>query len=165
MNFDEYRQQANQAFLASRDMDGSLQLRLDTLAQSLRALNPDMSEATDRMVARLKAGAAGESAPQVGEMMPDFVLPNEAGAIVTLSGLLERGPVGIVFHRGHWCPFCRVSMSTLVQAYTRASVKDAQIVAIVPERQEYAAAFKQDTAAPFPVLTDLDNAYALECNV
>jgi peroxiredoxin len=41
----------------------------------------------------------------------------------------------------------------------------AQVVAIMPETQEYAAKFKTEAGAPFPVLTDLDNGYALSLNL
>ena len=41
----------------------------------------------------------------------------------------------------------------------------AQVVAIMPEMQEYAEKFKAESGAPFPVLTDLDNGYALSLNL
>jgi peroxiredoxin len=36
-----------------------------------------------------------------------------------------------------------------------------QIVAIVPDRQQFSAKLKRESGAPFPILTDLDNGYAL----
>jgi hypothetical protein len=33
---------------------------------------------------------------------PSFELPNQKGQIRSLSGLLEKGPVLLVFHRGTW---------------------------------------------------------------
>ena len=41
----------------------------------------------------------------------------------------------------------------------------AQVVAIMPERQEFTARFKSEAGAPFPVLSDLDNGYALSLNL
>ena len=35
----------------------------------------------------------------------------------------------------------------------------------MPELQEYAERFKAESGAPFPVLTDLDNGYALSLNL
>src|SRR5260370_25679578 len=40
-----------------------------------------------------------------------------------------------------------------------------QVVAIMPEVQQFAEKFKSDSDAPFPVLTDLDNGYALLLNL
>jgi len=39
------------------------------------------------------------------------------------------------------------------------------VAAVTPERQEFAAAFRSDAASPFPVLSDLDNGYALSLNL
>lgn len=39
---------------------------------------------------------------QVAQPAPAFALPDENGKEVTLASLLERGPVVIVFYRGHW---------------------------------------------------------------
>jgi peroxiredoxin len=33
---------------------------------------------------------------------PSFELPNQKGQMRSLSGLLEKGPVLLVFHRGTW---------------------------------------------------------------
>jgi hypothetical protein len=41
----------------------------------------------------------------------------------------------------------------------------AQIVAIMPETQEYTRQLKADSGAPFRILTDLDNGYALSLNL
>lgn len=36
-----------------------------------------------------------------------------------------------------------------------------RVVAVVPERQRFASAFKSDTHADFPILIDMDNGYAM----
>ena len=41
----------------------------------------------------------------------------------------------------------------------------AQIVAITPERRRFTAALQTDANAPFPILTDMDNGYALSLNL
>jgi peroxiredoxin len=53
----------------------------------------------------------------------------------------------------------------VIQAYDRIKASGGQVVAIVPEIQEFAEKFKSDSRAPFPVLTDLDNGYALSLNL
>ena len=47
----------------------------------------------------------------------------------------------------------------------RITASGAQMVAIMPETQQFAKKFKADSNAPFPVLTDLDNGYALSLNL
>jgi peroxiredoxin len=93
--------------------------------------------------------------------MPAFLLPDDAGRLVALDELVAQGPVAVTFARGHWCPYCRIAVSAL--ADVAADIRDAgaQVVVIVPDRQQYAAKLKADAHAPFSILTDLDNGYAM----
>ena len=70
----------DEAFRYCRDMDASLRERLDTFSNAARALRPAMQEAVDRLVVRLMATDAGAGAPQIGDAMPNFVLPDEAAS-------------------------------------------------------------------------------------
>jgi peroxiredoxin len=53
----------------------------------------------------------------------------------------------------------------VIQAFDQIKSAGGQVVAIMPEIQEFAEKFKSDSRAPFPVLTDLDNGYALSLNL
>jgi peroxiredoxin len=70
-----------------------------------------------------------------------------------------------MFYRGHWCPYCRLNVSAVIEARHEIAAFGGQIVAIMPETQKYAEQFKSESGAPFPVLTDLDNGYALSLNL
>jgi peroxiredoxin len=37
-----------------------------------------------------------------GEVAPEIVLPDSSGALWRLSEWLSRGPVVLLFYRGHW---------------------------------------------------------------
>lgn len=67
--------------------------------------------------------------------MPPFLLPDEHGQLVSLEAVLSKGPAGITFHRGHWCPYCRISMNALARAQNEIAAEGGQLVAIMPERQ------------------------------
>jgi peroxiredoxin len=95
--------------------------------------------------------------------MPGFVLPDETGRLTTLEDLLAAGPVALAFHRGHWCPYCRLNTKALAEAQGR--LKRGRIVAITPDRQRFVSILKADAGARFPILTDLDNGYALSLNI
>lgn len=153
------------AFLQCRDMDGTLREQLEAYAAAGREIFPAYGEAVDRLVERLLANGGGENAPRPGDPMPPFVLPDDQGRLVTLDSLVASGPVAVMFFRGHWCPYCRLNVRAVTQAMNRITAMGAQIVAIMPETQEYAGRFKAEFAAPFPVLTDLDNGYALSLNL
>ncbi|MBR0795824.1 AhpC/TSA family protein [Bradyrhizobium jicamae] len=154
-----------EAFLSCRDMEGSLGERLSAYAAASREVFPAYSEAVDRLVVRLRENGGGENAPKPGEALPPFLLPDETGALISLQALIARGPLIVMFYRGHWCPYCRLNVSAVVRAQDRIEALGGRIVAIMPETQKYAAQFKSESGAPFPVLTDLDNGYALSLNL
>jgi peroxiredoxin len=153
------------AFQRCRDMEGTLNEQLRAYAEAGRDIFPAYGEAVDRLVSRLGENGGGENAPRPGEEMPSFLLPDEKGRLVSLPSLLAQGPVAVMFFRGHWCPYCRLNMRAVIQAEARIKAMGAQIVAIMPETQAFTEQFKADSDAPFPMLTDLDNGYALSINL
>jgi peroxiredoxin len=155
----------DQAFIRARELDASLGEQLRAFAEAARQRQPDFAEAVDRLVERLRRYGAGESAPRPGDPMPPFILPDDTGRLVSLEQLLRHGPVAVTFHRGHWCPYCRININALAKAHDVMSREGGQIVAIMPERQEFAAEFKNDARARFPILTDMDNGYAMSLNL
>jgi peroxiredoxin len=97
--------------------------------------------------------------------LPPFHLPDEAGHIVSLDKLLSKGPVAVTFHRGHWCPYCRLNTNVLAQVQKEVEHEGSQIVAIMPDRQKFTEEFKNESNARFPILSDIDNGYALSLNL
>jgi len=155
----------DQALRECRDMDASINARLACYAEAVARLTPGFAQAVDRLFARLQQSEAGASAPQPGDPMPPFMLPDEQGRVVSLTSLLAKGPVAVTFHRGHWCPYCRININALVRAQRAIAAEGGRIVAIMPERQEYAVALKSEADAAFPILTDIDNGYAMSLNL
>jgi peroxiredoxin len=151
------------AFQEVRDRDVSLGERLRYIADCVREKGPTFMTAVDNFVARLEAANAGSSAPQVGEMMPGFCLPDQDGRLVMLDELLAESPVVIAFHRGHWCPYCRLNMVGLAEIEEPA--KPAQIVVISAETAEYTRALREEAGANFPFLSDVGGGYALSINL
>ena len=152
-------------FKECRDMDASLAERLAAFAAAVQSRLPSFAAAVDRLVNRLRENGAGDAAPKVGDLMPPFLLPDETNRLTSLEQLLGAGPVAVTFHRGHWCPYCRISINALAKANDIVSREGAQIIGIVPERQQYAMEFKNDGQATFPILTDMDNGYAMSLNL
>jgi peroxiredoxin len=153
------------AFRRVRDLDVSLQEQLRAFAETVKRERPEFAAAVDRLIQRLRQYGVGESAPQIGQSMPPFVLPDDAGQMVSLDELLNRGPVAVTFHRGHWCPYCRININALVEAHRELPASGGQIVAIMPDLQKFVAELKAQSNVPFPILTDMDNGYALSLNL
>ena len=165
MTSNDIRTNLEQAFRRLGDMDASLDEQLRAFSDATRQKNPDFAAAVDRLVARLSQSGAGASAPQPGEPMPPFYLPDEDMHIVSLEALLAKGPVAVTFHRGHWCPYCRISINALARAQREIAAEGGQIVAIMPERQMFVSELKLAGKVPFPILMDMDNGYALSLNL
>jgi peroxiredoxin len=165
MNANIERESLDDAFRRVRDLDVSLREQLRTFAETVKRDRPEFAAAVDRLVTRLRQYGAGESAPQVGEPMPPFLLPDETAQMVSLDELLNRGPVAVTFHRGHWCPYCRININALVQAHKELTADTGQIIAIMPDKQKFVADLKLQSNVPFPILTDMDNGYALSLNL
>jgi peroxiredoxin len=161
MSETQTRQELKQAFERLNESNLSLAEQLDAAARSVKERRPDFAAAIERMVGRLKESGAGAEAPQVGDEMPPFYLPDENGRVVSLNDLIARGPVAVTFHRGHWCPFCRISIGALVRAHEQVAAVGGQIVAVMPEREQFVSDLRATSNAPFLVLTDMDNGYAM----
>ena len=158
-------QDLDAAFRRVRDLDVSVAEQLRAFADAGRQGNPDFAAAVDRLVERLRQYGAGESAPEPGDALPPFVLPDDAGRMVSLNELLTQGPVAVTFHRGHWCPYCRININALALAHQEITAEGGQIVAIMPDREKFIANFRSEAKVPFPILTDMDNGYALSLNL
>ncbi len=165
MNSKPLSELLEEAFVQCRDMDASLAERLQAFAEAVRGFGPIFQDFVDGLVARLREHDVGENAPKPGDKMPDFVLPDEEGRLVSLEKLLEKGPVAVTFHRGHWCPYCRINTRALAEAQDQIAAEGGQVAAIMPDRQHFTSELKAESDAPFPILTDIDNGYALSLNL
>lgn len=142
-------------------MDAPLNERLAAYSKKLRELNFPFAEAYDTLVARLAAGEIGAVAPQCGEPMPAFVLPDHTGRLVGLDELIAEGPVVVSFNRGHWCPFCKIELRTIARFHDEIASHGGRVVSILPDRQQFTDQLRRDTHDALTILTDIDNGYAL----
>jgi peroxiredoxin len=165
MNSKPLSQLLEEAFVRCRDMDASLAERLQAFADAVSAFGPQFQDAVDVLVERLKQHDVGENAPKPGDKMPNFVLPDERGQLVSLDTMLQNGPVAVTFHRGYWCPYCRINTRALAEAQDQIMAEGGQVAAIMPDREHFTAELKAESDAPFPILTDFDNGYALSLNL
>jgi peroxiredoxin len=136
----------------------SLSERLSEIAREARERDPDGSAVVDRFIARLEAARAGDKTPQLGEALPPFMMPDHQGGLVSSQDLLAEGPLVLVFHRGHWCPYCRMTIATLAEAQHR--IGPARIIAISAEVQRFTRRIRAEAGADFTFLSDIDAEYA-----
>lgn len=146
-------------------LNAPLRDRLKIIADEVRRLSAVFAEAVDVFVGRLQEAEAGAGAPGIGDTLPDFILPDQNGRLASLAALRTQGPVVVVFLRGHWCPYCITTATALGEIAEKAAAKGASIVAITPESRKYAQQLAADSQNRFPILTDIDNGYALALNL
>lgn len=97
---------------------------------------------------------------KVGDLAPDFALPNAVGETVKLSGLLSSGPVIINFYRGEWCPYCNIELHAFQQYLPEFQAANAQLVAISPSMPTKALTIQEKQNLEYPVLSDVGNKVA-----
>lgn len=148
-------------FEEARRREGPLAERLSLYAAALSQQVPELAQAYDAFIGRLLAAEAGATAPGPGDPLPPFLLPDQTGRLVSSEAFTRQGPLVISFNRGHWCSFCRLEVSSLAGLDEALRRLGANLVSITPERAIYAETLRQQTGLGWPVLADVDLAYAL----
>jgi peroxiredoxin len=69
--------------------------------------------------------------------------------------------VVVSFNRGHWCPFCKIELTSLAAAETELAGLAAKIVSIMPDRQSYLRPLAAELEGQITILSDIDNDYAI----
>ena len=109
----------------------ALSSRLSAYRRESGNRRPDFASAYDELVARLNAIDGGQVGPPLGEFMPEFNLPDENGRLISLSSLLQSGPVVISINRGHWCPYCKLELRSLAAIHNEIKRLGAQIISVM----------------------------------
>src|SRR5438874_1312113 len=94
------------------------------------------------------------SAPlPVGAAAPDFNLPDDTGAMVSLSSM--RGlDVLLVFYPADNTPGCTKQLCQLRDDRVRLKTKNVQVFGINPQNAHSHAGFRTKHRLPFPLLVD-----------
>jgi peroxiredoxin len=155
----------DEAFRRICAMEGPLGERLALFTAAVAEHGKPFALAYDSLVAQIKNAAAGATAPALGEPMPGFLLPDHAGKLTSLAGVLTGGPLVLSFNRGHWCEYCQLELRAFASAHEELAARGAQVVSIMPERAEYTRRVRALTNDSLTVLSDIDNGYALSVGI
>lgn len=101
-----------------------------------------------------RAGIEGK-ALRVGERAPSFRLPDQQGQLTTLDTLLAQGPTTLLFYRGHWCPFCSLTLRSYQAAAPKFAALRAPLVAISPQGATATRQTAMQTGEGLPLLSDV----------
>lgn len=70
--------------------------------ESIAGRPPEIVEILVGEVDNLVKSGIADKALKVGEVLPEFTLPDEQGNSVSSKDLLAKGPLAISFYRGVW---------------------------------------------------------------
>jgi len=154
-------QSLEEAFQQICATEAPLRERMAAFSAAVRQFGLPFAEAYDDLVARIRCGDAGSTAPKVGERMPSFLLPDENGRLLDLRDLLAQGPAVISFNRGHWCEYCAIELNALSRSMSEIAAHGASVTSIMPETEQFTREVATRTGHSFRILSDIDHGYAL----
>jgi peroxiredoxin Q/BCP len=97
--------------------------------------------------------------PAAGALAPDFTLPSDAGAPLTLSALRGRYVV-LYFYPKDDTTSCTAEACGFRDALPRLEAAGAAVLGVSPDSVRSHARFRSKYALPFPLLADVDHAVA-----
>lgn len=106
-----------------------------------------------------------QKAKNVGDIAPNFVLPNAVGKNVELKEALKKGAVVLTWYRGGWCPYCNLTLQQLQQELPNFEALNATLIALTPELPDKSVTTAEKQALKFEVLSDVGNKIAKEYGI
>ncbi|WP_158542499.1 redoxin domain-containing protein [Lujinxingia litoralis] len=91
---------------------------------------------------------------EVGDLAPEFELPDERGRAVRLSQELEKGPVLLVFYPGDFSPVCTRQLCSYRDSYDRFAELGVNLLGISDDTIAKHRRFKEERHFPFRLLAD-----------
>jgi peroxiredoxin Q/BCP len=92
----------------------------------------------------------------VGDAAPDFTLPSQSGAQVSLHELLGKGPVVLYFYPKDDTPGCTAEACSFRDAYEDFKDAGAEVVGVSSDSTDAHKAFASKHALPFTLVSDGD---------
>jgi peroxiredoxin len=133
----------------------SLKAQLDASRREYEAgAEPHVVAAERRSIQALAETGLIGKAVKAGETAPLFRLRCEPGGFISLSDLIDRGPVVVSFFWGDWCRFCVYELKALAAAHPEIERLGATLVALSPQPREDSSSRGRDGKPPFPLLQD-----------
>lgn len=138
-------------------LNEKLQLIQKEMAQNIPV---DILNAFGQSLQELVEQNLEDRALKVGDIAPDFTLPDAEGLPVSLYDTLQHNAVIISFFRGNWCPFCMAELTHYQEAINNNLVDSATVIAISPQNIHFNHDLKVQNNLEFRILSDKGNEIA-----
>ena len=126
----------------------------------LSRLGPADRQAITEANAAMRAASSCARMPEMGDLAPDFALPNQHGRLMRLSEQLRYGPVVVMFVRGGWCPFCTITLRAYQAALPAIHEAGGSLFALTPQPPDRCSTMAERDLLAFSTLSDAGNAVA-----
>ena len=91
-----------------------------------------------------------------GDVAPEFILPDEKGNEVSLSHLLQTGPIILYFYPADFTPGCTAQACSFRDIHNDIQSVGLQVIGVSPQNKESHAKFKEEHNLPFTLICDTD---------
>ncbi len=91
-----------------------------------------------------------------GSQAPDFELPDETGALVSLGAMLANGPLILYFYPADFTPGCTKEACSIRDIHDDLLGVGLQVVGVSPQDGASHARFQKQYELPFRLLSDVD---------
>ena len=115
------------------------------------------------------ANAEDPKGLKIGDKAPNFISLDQFGNTIDLEKQLDKGPVVLLFYRGHWCKYCNRQLEELSDSLKFIVAKGASIIAVTPEVMEFVDETSKQYKNAFRIISDKNmkimKAYAVSFEV
>jgi len=87
---------------------------------------------------------------------PDFSLPNQNDQTITLSEVLDRGPLILYFYPADFTPGCTKEACSIRDLHDEISKVGLQVIGVSPQSSESHRRFRDKHSLQFDLLSDSD---------
>jgi thioredoxin-dependent peroxiredoxin len=91
---------------------------------------------------------------KTGTAAPEFILPDETGVEVSLSQLLQSGPLVLYFYPADFTPGCTKEACSIRDIHDEIVAVGLQVVGVSPQDGDSHKRFRDEYKLPFRLLSD-----------
>ncbi len=133
----------------------NLQTALDTFRSEFREKIPFEVAATMERATNELFEFENRKLIKVGDIAPDFILPDAAGNKISLKQRLTKDPVVLTFYRGGWCPYCNLELRAYQQILPEIQKLGASLIAVSGQTPDASLSTAEKNNLEFDVLSDV----------
>ncbi len=135
------------------------------ITETAGRLPPALVADLQKSIDDVKRSGIADLALAVGDIAPEFTLPNSSRRLIAVADLVRRGPLIVSFYRGAWCPYCNLELRAYQAILSEIRAAGGDFIAISPQTPDNSLSMTQKNALEFEVLSDHRNQVAAQFGI